>query len=817
MKDPNITMEEYVQYETEKALRNGYMYNWETAKYVNWKNETSLSEYDDGKYNVMSEREALKKRFSKKENFNILSIDKDLFSYDMIFVNDLKLNKDNDEDKIGSELGSELTSLAEDIQCAGSEYHEVHEMHDDVQPNCVVVSDTKYTGDSKMIPYDQYVKDNAEPVRKVAIGYKIPLCLARAKQVQPALYNGHEIVKRQYVPAIVHNLEDTLEIPEITRKKMNEKMKTPLQTHNKINIRPPDYSKEKFLATFTPQTQLTLEQIFWSKDILKMKTESLAEQAKAVKPVRALTAYPPNTPIKLVPSVLPIKRQVKVNIFALIQLFSKFEKTCKMRITPTALKEHFEVIQKALTKEIKEMKAIFDELEAEVDQNAVNRKCDEIERKNLLITNDTLIANCLSREVLYIETNSELNVSIFSKMHDAHTVVQARCMELETELSKLKNKIKKDDHDVMDGPDFDSVFEIKKLKASIQGKDNAIRKLRTQISQLQETRSEADRNLDFRVLDFQITQLTEKVSVLQEQNELFRVENAKVKQHYKELNNRNVHLEYLRHLKESVATIHKIVEESRVERPLDSSLDSACLYTKRSQELVEYVVGTCPKDFNKRDKKQATTPLNRKKQVTFADQDYVIGEIMISRVYYVEGIRHNLFFVGKFYDFDLEVAFRKHSCYVRDTYGIELIKGSRSSNLYTISVEDMIKSSPICLLSKASKNKSWLRHRYLNHLNFGAINDLAKTVLVRGLPRLKFKKDHLCSPCQLGKSNKHTHKPKAENTIMEVLHTLHMDLCGPITPSSTRIDQDTPSTSTLQTIKEAQSHVIPTSVEVYDH
>nr|GEZ53374.1 putative ribonuclease H-like domain-containing protein [Tanacetum cinerariifolium] len=209
------------------------------------------------------------------------------------------------------------------------------------------------------------------------------------------------------------------------------------------------------------------------------------------------------------------------------------------------------------------MKAIFDELEAEVDQNAVNRMCDEIEGKNLLIRNDTLIANCLSKEVFYIATNSELNVSRFSKMHDAHTVVQVRCLVLETKLSKLKDKIQKDDHDVMDGPDFNLVFEIKKLKASIQGKDNAIRKLRTQISQLQETHSEADCTLDFRALDFQIIQLTEKVLVLQEQNELFRVENAKVKQHYKELNNREVHLDYLKRLKESVATIREIIEEAR--------------------------------------------------------------------------------------------------------------------------------------------------------------------------------------------------------------------------------------------------------------
>ncbi|GKC68437.1 retrovirus-related pol polyprotein from transposon TNT 1-94 [Tanacetum coccineum] len=92
----------------------------------------------------------------------------------------------------------------------------------------------------------------------------------------------------------------------------------------------------------------------------------------------------------------------------------------------------------------------------------------------------------------------------------------------------------------------------------------------------------------------------------------------------------------------------------------------------------------------------------------------------------------------------------------------------------------MMRSSPICLLSKASKNKSWLWHHRLNHLNFGTLNDLARKDLVRGLTRLRFEKDHLCSACQLGKIRKATYKPKTINTIMEVLHTLHMDLCGPL-------------------------------------
>nr|GFA34388.1 hypothetical protein [Tanacetum cinerariifolium] len=79
-------------------------------------------------------------------------------------------------------------------------------------------------------------------------------------------------------------------------------------------------------------------------------------------------------------------------------------------------------------------------------------------------------------------------------------------------------------------------------------------------------------------------------------------------------------LDYLRHLKESVETIRDIVEEAKVVRTLDSSIVFACRYTKHSQELLEYAIGTCPQDSYQRDKKHAPAPLNRKKQVTFAAQ-----------------------------------------------------------------------------------------------------------------------------------------------------------------------------------------------------
>ncbi|GJS55975.1 retrovirus-related pol polyprotein from transposon TNT 1-94 [Tanacetum coccineum] len=164
--------------------------------------------------------------------------------------------------------------------------------------------------------------------------------------------------------------------------------------------------------------------------------------------------------------------------------------------------------------------------------------------------------------------------------------------------------------------------------------------------------------------------------------------------------------------------------------------------------------------------------------------DYQIRNVTISRVYYVEGLGHNLFSVGQFCDSNLEVSFRQHTCFIRNLASVDLLTGSQGKNLYTLSLRDMMASSPICLLSKASKTKSWLWHRRLSHLNFGAINHLARHGLVRGLPKLNFEKDHLCSACAIGKSKKKPHKPKSEDTNQEKLYLLHMDLCGPMCVAS---------------------------------
>ncbi|GJR86825.1 retrovirus-related pol polyprotein from transposon TNT 1-94 [Tanacetum coccineum] len=139
-------------------------------------------------------------------------------------------------------------------------------------------------------------------------------------------------------------------------------------------------------------------------------------------------------------------------------------------------------------------------------------------------------------------------------------------------------------------------------------------------------------------------------------------------------------------------------------------------------------------------------------------EDLVQGNIMIKRVYYVKSLNHNLFSIGQFCDADLEVAFRKSTCFMRDLQGNDLLLGNRGSNLYTISLQETSLPTPICFLSKASPIQAWLWHRRHSHLNFETINLLSKK----------------------SKAKRSTSKTKTAPSLKGRLNFLHMDLCGPM-------------------------------------
>ncbi|GJV49532.1 hypothetical protein Tco_1439744 [Tanacetum coccineum] len=463
---------------------------------------------------------------------------------------------------------------------------------------------------------------------KVAIGYKNPLCLTRAKQAQSALYNGHVLVTTNHTPTVIHDSEDTRELAEITRNRMLLKMQSPLYDNNR-----------KKAETSVP------------------------------KPISALTVYPPNTPVKLVPkNSYPTKSQVKINLYVLTQLFTEFDKTYKTRITPTGvtegergfeqtkrcyltevipffktLKEHFVGVQTALFKEVKEMEEIFDQMNNEVDKNIVDKQCAEIEKKNLLIENENLIVNCLSTQLLYdVEKSRCLDLEAdMSKVHDESkhiSKLEGECLNLQLKYQHLQESFDNNkSNTVQEADDFNSFFKIKNLEHQIQEKDNVIRNLKDLVANVNDRSCEPYNAKD--------------VTALIEQNDCIRVELEKVKQHYKELydsikitrahtsektstmlneieslkaqlrskescftsdyvkpkvlapgmyaidvkpiphplkNNRSAHLNYISHLKESVETVREI-------------------------ELLEYVIDTCPKGFNERDNKAPSTPVTRKK------------------------------------------------------------------------------------------------------------------------------------------------------------------------------------------------------------
>nr|GEY98274.1 ribonuclease H-like domain-containing protein [Tanacetum cinerariifolium] len=106
--------------------------------------------------------------------------------------------------------------------------------------------------------------------------------------------------------------------------------------------------------------------------------------------------------------------------------------------------------------------------------------------------------------------------------------------------------------------------------------------------------------------------------------------------------------------------------------------------------------------------------------------DLVQRAVTIKRVYYVEGLNHNLFSVGQFCDVDLEVAFRKSTCYIRDLKGNDFLTCSRGTDLYSIKLQDTNSPNPICLIAKVTSSQAWLWHRRLSHLNFDTINLLSK-------------------------------------------------------------------------------------------
>nr|GEX73412.1 retrovirus-related Pol polyprotein from transposon TNT 1-94 [Tanacetum cinerariifolium] len=200
------------------------------------------------------------------------------------------------------------------------------------------------------------------------------------------------------------------------------------------------------------------------------------------------------------------------------------------------------------------------------------------------------------------------------------------------------------------------------------------------------------------------------------------------------------------HANKSVATPHKkkVASKSTTKKPKSYY---RMLYEKTSKAWKWLIEQQCPSGYKwvPKTKMQWFAPI--------LGYGYLVqGNITINRVYYVEGLNHNLFSVGQFCDANLEVAFRKSTCFVRDLHGNNLLTGNRGSDL--------------------------------SRLNFDYIKLLSKKDVVIGLPKLKYIKDQLCSSCEVSKAKRISFKSNVVPSSKGRLNLLHMDLCGPMRVAS---------------------------------
>nr|GEV10508.1 hypothetical protein [Tanacetum cinerariifolium] len=223
----------------------------------------------------------------------------------------------------------------------------------------------------------------------------------------------------------------------------------------------------------------------------------------------------------------------------------------------------------------------------------------------------------------------------------------------------------------------------------------------------------------------------------------------------------------------STGLVHTV--RTRRPQPKGNTMNARALFASKSSEVKKNVT---VEDHRR------TLLLSKNQKTMSSECNNIKLAIRNDKSEIVYGLGQNLFSVGQFCNVDLEVAFRRNTCFIRDLDGVDLLKVNCSTNLYTINLYDMASASLICLIACATPTKSWLWHQRLSHLNFNTINDLAKNDLVSGLPKFKYAKEHLCPSCEQGKSKRASNPPKPVPNSKQRLHLLHMHLCGPMRVAS---------------------------------
>ncbi|GJR69767.1 retrovirus-related pol polyprotein from transposon TNT 1-94 [Tanacetum coccineum] len=744
----------------------------------------------------------------------------------------------------------------------------VHAMHDFEQTPVVDFSNNEIHMDQSaqtvhLLTKPQVFYDNAH---KQALGYQNPFYLKKAQRIKPSLYDG-SVISSQHVDMLEIDDDETLILEEVSRSKMLAKPNDPISEEKKVNTTPINYVKVNKLSgdfgkRFVPQQELSVEQAFWFH-MSNPTTESFdASPVKVEAPNELLKIR--TTPDALTEGEWGFEHTKNVFINEIIPFLK-------------SLKDIFNVFDKYLLNEITEVQTVFNQMEAAVQQCSVDKQCFEIVKKKLFLENDRLLQKIMSQDVLLsvmntISLNGESVNMEMQRKYFENNDLKAQLQDKDTTICKLKeiiksvrenNKEEKVNHDISELETINEELEnsMEKLLSENERLCKEINHVKQvfkdQFDSIKQTRVRTKEQSDSLIVKLDLksvenedlkAQIQDKVFMITSlKNNLRKLKGKEIIENAAQiptvttivpgmfkldldplaprlLQNREAHIDYLKHTQKQADILRGIVEQAKTKQPLDNALDFSYKHAKRIQELLVYVRDTCPNAIKLSAKNVVVAPINKVKKVRFSEpltSSSNIKQCMLDAIHdmcvfnFVKNVNGHSKSAKKHKKQTIwkptghvftEVGFKwkptgrtftlvGNSCPLTRFTPTKVvpIKESTSNSAETSKPELKVysrrpkhlknvgSSKKAKIVESKNANNSEPNHTWGSNatdIPSSLSPDLAKDGLARGIPKLKFQKDHLCSACALGKSKKSSHQPKAEDTNQEKLYLLHMDLCG---------------------------------------
>ncbi|GJQ97969.1 hypothetical protein Tco_0009108 [Tanacetum coccineum] len=487
-------------------------------------------------------------------------------------------------------------------------------------------------------------KKATNDLHKDILGTRNPGLGYMAKRAQPVLYDADTLLHPNHHPVSIWDSEEVLVHQVVSMKKMNEKPG---------HVRPKNGFYEKLNALmFVPQKDLSGDQAYW------LSANEIASQAsKSATPATPFVrkSRPPSqvlASLRNVNAVFPqfegiIKeRTTQKPDYVSEWCFDYAKQFVEQQLVPfyDHFKKHIQAANDTFFKEIREFEQIFDDLEAEYEQCVLDNKNLTIEKKNLLIKNDCLIAECLEKDICSIVLTSDIVVPPSSNclcddLRSACDREHTKVLELEAEISKQKQLISESEkrfafleQNYIDlqlkfqnykqcidtSSASNAIFEINKLRDQLQGKDTTIRNLDAQINIMKVLNvGSTEGSCDQQALETDRIQLKDTITHPLDSLDGLKVENVSLKRRYDELSKANTHSRtaYTEKINALTAEIAKLKTELSGKKSGGSTASekpkvlASGMYTKSSKYIPP------PKRANW----VKPTPLPKKKQVTFQE------------------------------------------------------------------------------------------------------------------------------------------------------------------------------------------------------